>query len=162
MSSPFDAAADMHAFAMQLQEVRGKLDTMGTMQQSQNEATNATLSDLRADMKAMAVKLEAIAMVRHQTDDHKDSITRLWAKTDATSSHANRITWLAAGAIFMFSGLSALLMRTYNNDRAAEVAGQTALREAIMLQRAESAVRETRLDKVELYLAGDRIDPFKR
>lgn len=152
----------VQAFALQIQDLRGKLDAMGTQQQSHITNTNNSMAELRGDVRALGGKLEAIAALSHQSGEHTDSIRRIWSgieKRDLQIQQAvensRRVINLSTGAGVVATALIAILVYLYQQDRSSTT-------ESLRLLTDRIEKMDERADRIEIYLAGDRVQPYRR
>lgn len=148
--------------ALQLQDLRGKLEFMGSQQQGHINGTNQAMADVRAELRALATELKGIGTLSHDSSNHTESIRRIWTAMekrdlliDQAITQGRRLQNLAAGAGGVLFLLVGSLVYLYNSDRQTTKDADSAA--AVRIEKLDE-----RMDRVEIYLAGDRAQPYRR
>lgn len=152
--------------AMALATLTTTLQSMQQQSQVQAEANRVSMAAMDAKITAVSEQMHGFSQIRYDTVAHSESISRLWAsdrerreEIKGVRDRANRILWLGTGAGAVIGLLVVLVCFLYLRDQESFDARIKSLSERI---EDRSGKLDERQDRVEIYLAGDRAQSFRR
>lgn len=153
---------ELQAFALQLTELKGQINAMQQQQGAHIAATNQQLSQITTRVEQIGNKLEAVSGLNHTANAHDDQLRRMWAQMekqnarieDAVNS-SRKIFNIGIGAGFMLALMVSLVAWIYTTDRSSDADSHRLLRTGI-------EQNDTRLDRLEVWGAGQKENPYKR
>lgn len=152
--------------AMHLATLTSTMQSMQRESAVQAEANRIAIAALDAKIGTVSDALHGFSQVRYDTAAHSESLARLWTadkdrrtETKAALDRANRILWMGTGAGAVIGLLIVLVCFLYIRDQESFDGRIKTLSERI---EDKSGKLDERQDRVEIYLAGDRTQSFKR
>lgn len=170
--------------ALQLVRLQGAVESMQQQQQAGAQQTQAVMQTIQADLRKMADRLETVPVMNEQirsNADRAESLTQRLAQLESHTDNrfatqrtgietataaASRIVWLGTGVTACAALIIGLLTYMYNTDKQGSADSRRVLSERINenfnIQTGRVTAGDQRIDRIELYLAGDRSERFKR
>jgi len=152
--------------AMHLATLSTTMQSMQRDQGVQAEANRIAIAQLDAKIGSVSDALHGFSQVRYDTAAHAESLARLWnadkdrrTEIKSASDRSNRILWMGAGAGTVIGLLIVLICFLYIRDQ--EIFDGR-VKDVSQRMEDKTSKLDERQDRVEIYLAGDRTQPFKR
>lgn len=133
---------------MHLAELKGSMHAMQQHQAHNAEVARTAIEGVNNRIEGLAKKVDDIAAMAGSTISHADQLGRMWGTVSQTSKLAEGLKNMAFGGLFVLALTGGMAAYLYKGDKDAATSG---------IERADE-----RLDRIEVYLAGPRDQPFKR
>lgn len=133
---------------MHIAELKGSMTAMQQQQSHNAEVARTAIDGVNRRLDELTQKFDGIASMSGSTVSHADQLGRMWGTVSQTSKLAEGLKNMAFGGLFVLALTGGMAAYLYKGDKDAATSG---------IERADE-----RLDRVEVYLAGPRDQPFKR
>lgn len=152
------SAIDIHdpvQVGLQLAELKGSITNMQNQQAHNAELARSAMEGVNRRLEGLESKVDGIASMSGSTVSHTDQLGRMWGTVSRTDRLAESLKNMAIGAFAVLTVTGGLAAYLYNGDKAATSSNISSNAAAIR-------ANDERLDRIEVYLAGPRDQPFKR
>jgi hypothetical protein len=172
------------ALALGLVRLEGAVHSMEKRQTAEGDSNRMILQQLQQDVRKMSERFESVPVMMERLASNATAVEALAVRMNDLSAHtdsrfgtqstriesassmASRIVWLGTGAMAVMGVVMSLLVYMYNGDKQSSAEARRVLSERINdnqnITTGRHTAADSRLDRIELYLAGDHSERFKR
>lgn len=133
---------------MHIAELKGAMTAMAQQQGHNAEVARSAIEGVNKRLEGLEGKMDSIASMSGSTTSHSEQLGRMWSTVSKTTSLAEGLKNMAIGGMVVLGITGGMAAYLYKGDKDAAVSG---------IER-----NDDRLDRIEVYLAGPRDQPFKR
>lgn len=140
---------------MHLAELKGSMSAMQQQQTHNAEVARTAIDGVNARLDDLTRKFDGIATMSGSTVSHAEQLGRMWSTVSKTERLSEGLKNMALGAFAVMGLVAGLATYLYDGDK-------TTVNNSINSNSNSIKANDERLDRIEIYLAGQRDQPFKR